>query len=134
MHFQTPPRAQGKLVSVIHGSALDVAVDIRPDSPTVGQWTSFTLTSDGRESLYIPPGFAHGFTALSDDVVFSYTVTADYCPTAERGIRWDDPELAIDWQVMEPIVSERDASLPTLASVLHNDCGTLPNSEKEPGA
>ena len=117
LHFQKEPHAQGKLVSVIRGTVLDVVVDVRPESPTRGRYLKFELTGDGGTSLYVPPGFAHGFVVLSDEVIFTYKVTADYCPTAEDGILWNDETLDIDWQIDDPIISEKDAILPPYAEV-----------------
>ncbi|MGI6192559.1 MAG: dTDP-4-dehydrorhamnose 3,5-epimerase [Christensenellales bacterium] len=112
LHFQDPP--QGKLVWVAHGEAFDVAVDIRPGSPTFGKHVSLILSGRDRRMLYIPEGFAHGFLALSEDTVFCYKCTAYYAPMAQRGIRWDDPALSIEWPSYPRYLSEKDASLPTL--------------------
>lgn len=109
LHFQVAPFAQGKLVHVVRGSVLDVCLDIRPDSPTLGGHFKAVLNGTSKEMLWIPPGFAHGFVALEDDTVFAYKCTDYYTPSAERTIRWDDPELAIDWGVQEPLVSSKDA-------------------------
>ncbi|MCB9163992.1 MAG: dTDP-4-dehydrorhamnose 3,5-epimerase [Flavobacteriales bacterium] len=109
LHFQVPPFAQGKLVSVVKGAVLDVCVDIRPHSPTVGRHIKVHLDANERTMLWIPPGFAHGFVALEDDTVFAYKCTAYYHPASERTIRWNDPELAIDWGVEHPVVSAKDA-------------------------
>lgn len=115
LHYQLPPRAQGKLVSVVKGRALDVAVDIRTASPTFGKYFSIELDDVDCAMLYLPPGFAHGFAALSEEVHLVYKCTAEYDPAAEAGIRWDDPEIGVAWPVEHPIVSARDASLPFLA-------------------
>jgi len=109
LHFQVPPFAQGKLVSVVKGAVLDVCVDIRPHSPTVGRHIKVHLDANERTMLWVPPGFAHGFVALEDDTVFAYKCTAYYHPASERTIRWNDPELAIDWGVEHPVVSAKDA-------------------------
>lgn len=109
LHLQVPPFAQGKLVSVVKGAVLDVCVDIRPHSPTVGQHVKVRLDETDRAMLWIPPGFAHGFVALEEDTVFAYKCTAYYHPASERTIRWNDPELAIDWGVKSPLVSAKDA-------------------------
>jgi len=114
LHFQKPPRAQGKLVQVIRGEVLDVAVDIRRGSPTYGQWAGLRLSGDRFQLLYIPVGFAHGFCVLSDEADFVYKVTAEYAPELEAGILWNDPEIGIEWPVADPIVSPRDAALPRL--------------------
>jgi len=112
LHFQNAPFAQGKLVRVISGRVLDVAVDIRPDSPTFGKHEVFELRSDTNNMAYVPEGFAHGFVALEDSV-FSYKCTNVYNKGAESGLLWNDPDLGIDWGVENPIVSEKDVILPT---------------------
>lgn len=112
LHFQNAPFAQGKLVRVISGRVLDVAVDIRPDSPTFGKHEVFELRSDTNNMAYVPEGFAHGFVALEDSV-FSYKCTNVYNKGAESGLLWNDPDLGIDWGVENPIVSEKDIILPT---------------------
>jgi dTDP-4-dehydrorhamnose 3,5-epimerase len=116
LHFQNAPFAQGKLVRVISGRVLDVAVDIRPDSPTFGKHEVFELRSDTNNTAYVPEGFAHGFVALEDSV-FSYKCTNVYNKGAESGILWNDPDLGIDWGIENPIVSEKDLILPTLRSL-----------------
>lgn len=116
LHFQNAPFAQGKLVRVISGRVLDVAVDIRPDSPTFGKHEVFELRSDTNNMAYVPEGFAHGFVALEDSV-FSYKCTNVYNKGAESGILWNDPDLGIDWGIDNPIVSEKDLILPTLKSL-----------------
>lgn len=116
LHFQNAPFAQGKLVRVISGRVLDVAVDIRPDSPTFGKHEVFELRSDTNNMAYIPEGFAHGFVALEDSV-FSYKCTNVYNKGAESGLLWNDPELGIDWGVTNPIVSEKDVILPTFKAL-----------------
>lgn len=116
LHFQNAPFAQGKLVRVISGRVLDVAVDIRPDSPTFGQHEIFELRSDKNNIAYVPEGFAHGFVAL-EDTIFSYKCTNVYNKGAESGILWNDPDLNIDWGVSDPIVSEKDLILPTFKSL-----------------
>jgi dTDP-4-dehydrorhamnose 3,5-epimerase len=113
LHFQNAPFAQGKLVRVISGRVLDVAVDIRPESPTFGKHEVFELRSDVNNMAYVPEGFAHGFVALEDSV-FSYKCTNIYNKESESGLLWNDPELGIDWGVSNPIVSEKDVILPTL--------------------
>lgn len=118
LHFQRPPDAQGKLVSVLRGEVFDVAVDIRPTSPTVGQWVGETLSAENGRQLYVPPGFAHGFVVTSEDALVTYKVTSAYAPQAEACIRWDDPEIGIAWPVASPTVSERDAAAKTLREVL----------------
>lgn len=114
LHYQIPPKAQGKLVRVIRGRAWDVAVDIRASSPTFLKWASAELSAENRHMLYIPPGFAHGFVALSEDVHLLYKCTAEYSKAHERGIRWDDPKLDIPWPVNTPTLSKQDEQLPLL--------------------
>ncbi len=108
LHFQLPPHAQGKLVRVVKGAALDVVVDIRPDSPTYGRHAKVRLDAERKQLLWVPPGFAHGFLTLEDDTVFLYKCTAYYDQASERTIRWDDPDLAIQWGVQDPIMSQKD--------------------------
>lgn len=116
LHFQNAPFAQGKLVRVISGKVLDVAVDIRPESPTFGKYEVFELRSDINNMAYVPEGFAHGFVALEDSV-FSYKCTNVYNKESESGILWNDPDLGIDWGIENPIVSEKDVVLPTFRSL-----------------
>ena len=108
LHFQAPPYAQGKLVQVIRGSVLDVAVDIRKDSPTYGQHHSVVLSEENKTQFYVPEGFAHGFVTLEDNTIFSYKCTNLYHPNTEGAIIWNDKDLEIDWQVENPIISEKD--------------------------
>ena len=111
LHFQEEPHAQGKLVRVIRGAALDVAVDIRKNSPTFGKHEEIMLTETNNHVLWIPPGFAHGFASLDENTVFHYKCSTPYNKTAESGIRYDDKELAIKWNVKNPIVSSKDLEL-----------------------
>ena len=120
LHFQAPPHAQGKLVSVIHGRVFDVAVDLRSDSPTRARWAGVTLDGDQPTLLWVPPGFAHGFLVLSDTADVLYKVTTGYAPDSEGGVAWDDPDLAIDWPLepgQAPTLSARDGRWPRLAEV-----------------
>lgn len=114
IHYQLAPHAQGKLVRVVTGAALDVAVDLRKDSPTFGQWFSIELSGENKKLLYIPPGLGHGFVTLSDTMLFSYMCTSEYNRESERGIIWNDPALNIDWKVTEPLLSDKDMVLPQL--------------------
>ncbi|QXH95284.1 dTDP-4-dehydrorhamnose 3,5-epimerase [Pseudomonas ogarae] len=108
LHYQIE-QAQGKLVRVTAGEVLDVAVDIRRSSPTFGQWASVRLSAQNHRQLWVPPGFAHGFVVLSESADFLYKTTDYYAPSAERCIRWDDPQLAIDWELDgTPILSAKD--------------------------
>ncbi|MEA5404571.1 dTDP-4-dehydrorhamnose 3,5-epimerase [Arcicella sp. DC2W] len=115
LHFQQGEFAQGKLVRVITGRVLDVAVDIRPDSPTFGKWEFFELDGKSNKMVYIPVGFAHGFLALEDSI-FSYKCTAGYNKASEGGIIWNDPVLKIEWPVENPNISDKDLILPTFES------------------
>lgn len=108
LHFQKPPFAQGKLVRVMKGAVLDVAVDIRKMSPTYGKWASIVLTESNKWMYWIPPGFAHGFVTLEDDTVFFYKCTNVYNKASEGSIRWNDPDLNIDWGITEPLLSDKD--------------------------
>lgn len=116
LHYQWPG-PQGKYVSVIEGEVWDVAVDIRHGSPTFGRWTAVVLSAENKRHFWIPEGFAHGFVALSEHAVFTYLCTATYDPKADAAIRWDDPSLAIDWPVVEPELSAKDAAAPLLADI-----------------
>jgi len=116
MHFQEP-HPQGKLVWAVTGEIWDVAVDVRADSPTFGAWEGVTLSADNGRQLYLPPGFAHGFVVLSDSAIVTYKCTTKYRPEAERTLRWDDPEIGIDWPVREPVLSEKDRRGVGLAEV-----------------
>lgn len=115
LHFQNPPYVQGKLVRVIQGSVMDVAVDIRKDSPTYGEHFSIKLSGKNKTSIWIPPGFAHGFVTLEDDTIFTYKCTGVYNKKSEGSILWNDKDLNIDWGMQNPIISEKDAVSPTFA-------------------
>ena len=123
LHFQRPPHAQSKLVRVVQGEVLDVAVDIRPNSPTYGKHVAVRLTAESHRQFFIPKGFAHGFSVLSDVAVFQYKCDNFYAPESEGAIAWDDPELGIDWQVPaeQIILSEKDKNHPRLAELVRND-------------
>lgn len=115
LHFQLPPKAQGKLVRVVRGKIFDVAVDLRVRSDTFSQWVGIQMSSEQEAQLYIPPGFAHGYLVLSElgaDV--TYKTTQEYDPSLERGIKWDDPDIAISWPIPDPILSSKDLRLPSL--------------------
>ncbi len=110
LHYQLPPKAQGKLVRVVQGEVFDVAVDIRKGSKTYGQWVGEILSADNKRQLWIPPGLAHGFVVLSDTAEFLYKTTDYYAPAHERCIAWNDPDLAIDWPIIgQPALSEKDS-------------------------
>ncbi len=118
LHFQLPPADQVKLVRVVRGAAWDVAVDIRVGSPTFGRWVGVELSATNFRQLYIPAGFAHGFCVLSEEAEVLYKVSHVYSPAHERGIIWNDPALQIAWPVAEPLLSDRDRGLGTLADYL----------------
>lgn len=116
LHYQLPPFGQGKLVSVVKGKVWDVAVDIRKDSKFFGQWVGVELSEENNLSFYIPPGFAHGFSSLSPEVRLLYKCTVEYSQAHERGIRFNDPDLAIDWKTDSPVVSSKDMEWPGIKS------------------
>ena len=121
LHFQKDPKCQAKIVEVISGSAIDVVVDMREDSPSFGKWTSVLLTPDNNRQLFVPHGFAHGFVSLEDNTIFQYLIDNDYAPELEGGILWNDPELGINWEeifeeygIDKPLLSEKDVNRETL--------------------
>ncbi|WP_334161484.1 dTDP-4-dehydrorhamnose 3,5-epimerase [Phenylobacterium sp.] len=115
LHFQAAPHAQAKLVRVLKGAIFDVAVDVRPGSPTYGQWAGATLTAEVGEQLFVPRGFAHGYCTLTDDTELFYKVDGLYAPQTEGGLLWNDPDLAIAWPLDgEPVLSDKDRVLPRL--------------------
>jgi dTDP-4-dehydrorhamnose 3,5-epimerase len=114
LHFQIGANAQGKLVKAISGKIWDVAVDVRKSSPTFGKWVGVELSEENNLSLYVPAGFAHGFEVLDDNTRVLYKCTKEYNHSAERGIKWDDPALAIVWPIAKPIINGRDAAFPLL--------------------
>jgi dTDP-4-dehydrorhamnose 3,5-epimerase len=119
LHYQMPI-GQGKLVSVLEGEIYDVAVDIRPDSPTFRRWLGVALSSDNHRQLWVPVGFAHGFLARTASLVL-YKMTTPYDPQGQRAIRWSDGDLAIDWPRRDPLLSDKDASAPRLGEILVDD-------------
>jgi dTDP-4-dehydrorhamnose 3,5-epimerase len=116
IHFQTHP-GQAKLIRCARGEILDVAVDLRRDSATYGQWEAALLDDVAHRQLFVPVGFGHGFAVLSEVADVCYQVSSVYDPATERGIAWDDPEVDVDWRVSEPLLSERDESAPRLAEI-----------------
>jgi dTDP-4-dehydrorhamnose 3,5-epimerase len=116
LHYQWP-NPQGKLVSVLEGEVYDVAVDIRRGSPHFGRWTAAVLSADNKRQFWIPEGFAHGFVVLSERALFHYLCTAPYDAACDASLRWNDAELAIDWPLAEPLLSDKDARAPFLAEI-----------------
>ncbi len=127
LHYQWP-KPQGKYVSVVQGEVWDVAVDIRRGSPRFGQWTAVLLSAENKRHFWIPPGFAHGFVTLSEQAVFTYLCTATYDAQADAGIRWNDPALAIDWPVSDPVLSAKDAAAPFLDAVAQERLPVYPGT------
>ncbi len=119
IHFQNQPMAQRKLVRVLQGRVMDVAVDLRKGSPTYLQWVSVELTAENKRMFYIPAGFGHGFVTLTDDVLFCYKVDHFYSQECDRGIRYNDPQINVEWGIAEPILSLKDASAPYVSD---SDC------------
>ena len=118
LHYQLPPKAQGKLVRVLVGEVFDVAVDIRKNSPTFGRWVGERLSAANKRQMWIPPGFAHGFVVLSESAEFLYKTTNYYAPECERSIFWNDPELRIEWPLIgEPLLSAKDERAPSFEEV-----------------
>ena len=112
MHYELKPHAAAKLVRCTMGAIYDVIVDLRRGSPTYAQWVAAELTADNRKMLFVPEGFAHGFQSLVDNTETSYLMSAAYAPESSAGIRWNDPQLGIEWPLAEPIMSARDRALP----------------------
>lgn len=122
LHFQKPPFAQSKLVRVVKGKVLDVAVDLRKGSPTFGQYESVVLSEENKRQFFIPQGFAHGFAVLSEEAIFQYKCDNYYAPQSEGSVRWNDPTIAIDWQLPEKdiILSAKDEKAPLLSQLIGN--------------
>lgn len=114
LHFQAAPHAETKLVRCVRGGAFDVIVDLRPDSPRFGRWFSVTLSPEDGRALFVPAGMAHGYQTLADETEMTYAISADHAPDSARGVRWDDPALAIPWPLPVSVISARDRALPTL--------------------
>lgn len=117
IHFQKGDKAQAKLVRCVRGAVLDVAVDLRHESPTYKKWVAVELSADNKKQLLIPRGFGHGFVTLTDEVEFLYKADNYYAPEADGGVRWNDPEIGVDWGVEEPILSAKDEKNPLLKDV-----------------
>jgi len=115
LHFQLPPFNETKIVRAVNGAIWDVFVDLRKDSPTFGKWDAIELSADNNTAVYIPKGFAHGFKTLTENTLVEYKLDANYNAESTGGIRWNDPELAVEWNIENPITSERDAVLPLWA-------------------
>ena len=113
LHFQNP-RPQAKLISVVAGAVYDVVVDVRLESDTFGEWHGTVLSAENARQLYVPEGYAHGFVATSGEVLFHYKCTDFYHPEADRTVRWDDPQIGIEWPVEDPLLSSKDAGAPLL--------------------
>jgi dTDP-4-dehydrorhamnose 3,5-epimerase len=120
LHYQKAPKAQGKLVRVVFGAIFDVVVDLRKGSPRYGHWSGVNLSADNKKSLYVPPGFAHGACVVSAEAGLIYMVTEEYAPDCEAGIIWNDPALAIEWPVQNPVLSPRDRAWPCLSAADNN--------------
>lgn len=118
IHFQRGEYAQAKLVSCLKGAIMDVAVDLRPSSPTYKKWIGVELNEANKRQLLIPRGFGHGFVTLTDNVEFLYKVDNPYAPEADGGIRWDDPEIGVKWGVEAPVLSEKDSKAPFLKDAI----------------
>jgi dTDP-4-dehydrorhamnose 3,5-epimerase len=114
LHLQNDPHGQAKLIRVVQGCIYDVAVDLRADSPSYGEWFGVELSADNQTQLFLPKGFAHGYSVMSERAIVQYKVDAPYNPQAESGIRYNDPDLCIDWQVYNPKLSDKDQMLPFL--------------------
>lgn len=115
LHFQKNPMAQSKLLRCTRGKILDVAVDIRKDSPTYKKWYAVELSAENKKQFFMPKGMAHGFVTLTDDVEVQYKVDAVYAPECDRSIRFDDPEIGVEWGIADPVLSEKDLKAPLLA-------------------
>jgi dTDP-4-dehydrorhamnose 3,5-epimerase len=115
MHWQAEPQPEAKLIRCSRGTAWDVVVDVRPGSPTFGQWVAFELSEEHPTEIYVPVGCAHGFQCLTDDVELNYLMSAPYVPGLARGLRWDDPTVGIRWPLPPTVMSDRDRSLPPLS-------------------
>lgn len=130
LHFQNPPAAQGKLVRVLRGEIVDVAVDIRKGSPTYGKWASATLSAENRRMIWVPPGFAHGAQTLADDTELVYKVTAEFSKEHDRSMRWNDPAVGVSWPIANPILSPKDRDAPLLAAADNRYVFATPSAPK----
>jgi dTDP-4-dehydrorhamnose 3,5-epimerase len=116
MHFQAPPHAEHKLVRCTAGAVFDVIVDLRESSPTYRRWLGMELSAENRRSVFIPPGFAHGFVSLADDAEVYYMISVAHAPEFSRGVRWNDPSIGIEWPLSPAVISSRDAAYPLLGA------------------
>lgn len=122
LHYQKNPKPQAKIVRCTNGRIFDVAVDIRTESETFGQWVGFELSDENKKMLYIPEGFAHGFVVLSDEAELIYKASNEFDLSLDAGIRWDDPTISVDWNLdFEPLISEKDSKLPFLSQINKKD-------------
>jgi dTDP-4-dehydrorhamnose 3,5-epimerase len=124
LHYQEPD-GQGKLVHVLQGEVFDVAVDIRLGSETFGKWHGLTLSSENHRQFYVPPGFAHGFVVTSDTALFAYKCTELYRPQHDHSLRWNDPDIGIEWPLDDPALSAKDSEAPRLVQVPHDQLPTI---------
>jgi len=122
IHFQKHPKPQGKIVRCLRGAIFDVAVDLRPSSNTFMKWVGLELTKYNKQMLYIPPGFGHGFSTLSDDAEIGYKCTNEYSSELDGGIIWNDTQLAINWRIKNPLISKKDNNLPTVSQYYNKSC------------
>lgn len=120
LHYQINPKAQGKLLRCIRGTIFDVAVDIRKNSPHYGKWVGEELSEENKKMLWVPPGFAHGFIALEDGTEVIYKTTGEYAPEMDRGIRWNDPDIGVEWPSIPQVLSEKDQESPYLKDAENN--------------
>jgi dTDP-4-dehydrorhamnose 3,5-epimerase len=116
LHYQRAPKGEDKLVQCLQGAIFDVAVDLRPDSPTYRQWAGRELSAENKELFLVPKGCAHGFQTLTDDCLVEYFVSEYYSPESEAGVRWNDPAIGVEWRIADPFTSDKDAAWPLLAS------------------
>jgi dTDP-4-dehydrorhamnose 3,5-epimerase len=116
LHYQRPPHEEAKLVRCIRGAVYDVALDLRPDSPTHRRWAAVELSAENRRALYVPPGCAHGYLTLEDGCELLYQISQRYAPASAAGVRWDDPAIGVEWPAAPAVISDRDASFPLLES------------------
>ncbi len=117
LHFQTNPKSQAKILRCLSGEIYDIAVDLRKNSPTYKKWVGVILSEENKYQLYIPEGFAHGFLVLSEEAEVAYKASNEYSPKHDAGIRWNDPQISIDWRIKNPLVSEKDRNLPFLKDI-----------------